>query len=457
MERISSGVPALDFILGGGFPRNSISLVCGAPGTGKSILAQNLIFASAVTGCRSLYLTTLSEPFEKTLHYLQEMGFYSEDLLLEHVHYRDLADDLITGSLDGLMETVMTLVKEEQPRLLVIDSFKAISDIAGNDPGFRGRLFQLARLLSAYACTSFWVGEYAPGGADRPEFAIADGILELFNQKRGTRDDRYLRVLKLRGSTYQSGEHAFRVTTGGLEVFPRSCIAATAPPAAEAGSRVPTGFAVLDGLLGGGVLRGASTMILGPTGAGKTVLGLQAAAAAAGRGESTVHVSLQENPEELRRTARNLGIDLTGRDGAQVHFLYLSPVDVVIDEVVFRLLEIQQRTGSRLVVVDALGELSAASWDAARYYGYLYSLIQALKALGVTACFNYELREQFEVNQLTVDSVSNIADNLVTLLYTRGETLGRSLRVVKARGMPHSTTQRPYRIGAGGLCAAEAE
>lgn len=455
MDRIRTGVAALDMILGGGFPRNSINLICGAPGTGKSILAQQMAFANAGPGCRAFYLTTLSEPFEKTVHYLQEMAFYREDRLLESILYRDLADELLTGGVEGLIDVVISLVKEERPRLLVIDSFKAVSDVAASKAEFRGKLFELARLLSAYSCTSFWVGEYTSAGAGQPEFAIADGILEMVNQKRGTRDDRYLRVVKLRGSTYLSGEHAFRVTVGGLEVFPRSCAVAAAPVAAAGAERVSSGFAALDGMLAGGPLRGSTTLVLGPSGVGKTILGLQFAGAVARRGEGSVLVSLQETPQNLRRTAGAVGIDLAGSDEAQVHILYLSPVDVMIDEVVFRLVEALERTGSRFVLVDALGELAAASWDEARYYGYVYSLAQAVKALGVTTVFNYELREQFDVNRLTPDAISDIADNVITLLYTRGETLGRVMRVVKARATPHSSTQIPYRIGPGGLSPVE--
>ncbi|MDQ7793882.1 MAG: ATPase domain-containing protein [bacterium] len=447
---MSTGLPALDKVLGGGFPENSITMICGRPGTGKSILAQQMVFANAGPGRRAAYLTTLSEPFEKTLRYLQGISFYSEDLLLESILYRDLADGLTAAGLEGLLATVVGLVKEERPRLLVIDSFKAIGDLTGRSANYRSSLFELARLLSAYSCTSFWVGEYSEVDSGRPEFAIADGILELVNQKRGTRDERYLRVVKLRGSPFLPGEHSFRIGPDGLEVFPRSCLGATAP--LDCGEElVPTGMTPLDALLSGGFYRGSNTMVMGPSGVGKTVLGLQFVAEAARRGENAVYLSLQEHPGHLRRTAGALGLRLEPEGGGQVRILYMSPVETLIDEVVFRLLEAVDQTAASHAVVDALGELAPASWDRSRYTGFIYSLNQALKARGVTAVVNYELAEQFRTDRLSQDCISNIADNVITLVYTPGATLGRGLRVVKARATVHSTRQVPFSIGVGGL------
>ncbi|MDP2234268.1 MAG: ATPase domain-containing protein, partial [Actinomycetota bacterium] len=227
-ERIKSGNEALDRVLGGGFPRNSINVLMGLPGTGKTILAEQVVFANATPESPALYISTLSEPLDKMLRYLQGFDYFDPSLLDDDaVVYADLGDSLRKDGLRGFVDRATELIKEHAPSIVVIDSFKALHLFSEDGRDARHRLSELLSTLSSLATTSFLVGEYSSEEVSAfSEFAVADGIVELVLQKHGVRDARYLRVVKQRGSDFFGGEHAFRITLAGLELFPRL----TTPP-----------------------------------------------------------------------------------------------------------------------------------------------------------------------------------------------------------------------------------
>ena len=170
-DRLASGSPRLDTVLGGGLLRNSINLVMGQPGTGKTILAQQYLFHNATAERPALYLSTVSEPLEKILRYGQALTFFDTDLVGSSVIYEDLGQVLNGSGLEGVLKQTMGLLHERRPALLVIDSFKAMRAFAPDDGEFRRFLHELAGHLSAAQITSFWVGEYDRAEVtDAPEF-----------------------------------------------------------------------------------------------------------------------------------------------------------------------------------------------------------------------------------------------------------------------------------------------
>ena len=205
LERIRTGNAQLDDILGGGFPANSINILMGEPGSGKTILAERLIFENARTsdeGRPILYLTTLSEPLEKVVRYLQQFDFYDDEKLASGaIVYDSLGRELETQGISALVPKLKEVIKTLGPKIIVIDSFKAIHDLSTSVPDMRRMLYEVSSLLTAYDTTALLLGEYSEDMISTlPEFAVADGMVELARTKRSTRDERYLRVLKLRGS-----------------------------------------------------------------------------------------------------------------------------------------------------------------------------------------------------------------------------------------------------------------
>ena len=220
-ERLLSGHSRLDGVLGGGLPVDAINMVIGLPGTGKTILAQQYLFANATLERPALYLATVSEPFEKILRYGQSLRFFDPEAVGHSVFYEDLGLALNERGLAGVLEQVTALIKERRPGIMVIDSFKALSAYA-EAAEFRRFLHDFAGHLSAFPASSFWIGEYGEEEiAVAPEFAVADAIISLSTTRASERETRSLRVLKLRGSEFAPGQHAYRLSANGIDVFPR--------------------------------------------------------------------------------------------------------------------------------------------------------------------------------------------------------------------------------------------
>jgi circadian clock protein KaiC len=450
--RIKTGNLQADEILGGGFPANSINIVMGQPGTGKTIFAEQLLFHNATGERPLLYVTTLSEPMSKVVSYVQRFSFFDPDRLGADIQYEDLGAALSERGPVALTDWLAEAIKTRSPKIVVIDSFRAIHDLAMSADDTRRFISNIAGLLSAYEVTAFLLGEYTQDDIRRyPEFAVADAIVELARQPRSTRDERYLRVLKLRGSAYREGQHAFRIASGGLELYPR-LVAPRVPENYESlVERLPTGVPGLDGMVGGGFLAGTTTLIVGMTGSGKTTLALQFAVDGVRRGEQTMYVNFQENPAQLRRAISNLGADPDAVQEQGLHLLYASPVELQIDSIVVEIFDAIKTGTIRRLVIDAVGDLASAASDSQRLHDYLYSLIQHFAARGVTTVLTLESGEGFTGGVMSHDQrFSYMSDNLIYLAWSSDDVGRRTIRIVKMRGSAHDKDVRDFEIRAAG-------
>ncbi len=453
MERISTGNRPADMILDGGFLRASINIVMGLPGTGKTILAQQLAFANAGAGRPVLYLTTLSEPLAKLVTYLQTYRFADWHLIGTDVLYEDLAAGLI-HSPEKLPEHVQALIQQHRPSLIIIDSFKALSDLMPNQTVWRRVLYELAGLLSAYDTTSFWLGEYtAESIGHLPEFAVADCIVELTREQLGSRDSRFLRIVKLRGSPFLDGLHAFGISADGLDIHPRLVSPKVAEDYSASPQRLCSGIAGLEPMIESGWLRGTSTLALGPSGSGKTVLGLHFLREGERQGEPGLLLGFQESPTQLARVIRNFGwIPEELFAPGKIDLLYASPVEMQIDTVVRELFLRIEKQGIQRVVIDAVADLERCARDSLRFRDYLYALSQHLSARNITTLFLMEATGQdHPTGTISGREVSYLSDNIVWLEMHLGEDLLRTIRIVKARGSAHESRRHGLRIGAQGL------
>src|SRR5687768_4630826 len=287
---------------------------------------------------------------------------------------------------------------------------------------------------------------------DLPEFAIADVVLNLMKYSTNVREQRFLRVEKLRGSDSIPGMHAFAIRTHGIEMFPRLLSPRVAPTYEPKIERVNSGIIGLDEMIANGFWRGSTTLVAGPSGSGKTILGLHFLREGANRGEPGLYVGFQENPSQMARIMLNLGWNATELlENGNFEHLYRSPVEMQLDSVAAEVFERVRAGKVKRVVIDALDDLERCSIDRQRFADFIYALTQWFAVENVTCMMTIELRELFEIQHISDQQISNMSDNLVLLGFTPGPVMNRTIRIIKTRGSSHDNRQHELEISDKGV------
>jgi circadian clock protein KaiC len=453
-DRLLSGHEPLDAVLGGGLPANAISLIMGLPGTGKTIIAQQYVFQNGHPERPAVYFSTVSEPLEKIVRFGQGLDFFDRAAVGSSVFYEDLGTIVSSDGLAGVQRQITAVLKERRPGLIVIDSFKALHAFAGSHGEFRKFLHELAGRLSAFPVASLWVGEYEEAEVGSlAEFAVADAIVSLSAERIGQRQIRFLTVVKLRGSGFRSGQHAYRLSSSGLHLFPRLADVRIEERYGLGDVRVSSGIPALDDMLAPGYWPGSSTLIAGPAGSGKTLMGLHFIFHGARQGEPGVIASLQENMTQLERIAGGFGWSV---NQPHVEVMYRSPVDIYIDEWAHELLQAVERTGARRVLIDSLADLRIAAADETRFREFVYSLVQRFSRLGVSIVMTVEVQDLFGAERISDSAVSHLSDNVVLLSYVKDrDSINRAMSVIKSRASHHEPGIRQFLIGPDGIALAD--
>jgi circadian clock protein KaiC len=429
------------------------------PGSGKTILSQQYVFNNATVERPALFLSTVTEPLDHIIRYGQTLEFFDTKAIRDHrVIYEDLGEIL---SRDGLgnpgqegagevLEAIERFLKELRPGLVVIDSFRAFHAFAKDENDFRHFLHGLQRRLTAAATTSIWNAPYNREQAQQvAEFAAADGALSLDIQRRGGREMRVLQVLKLRGSGFRSGEHAYRISASGIDVFPRLADQQDRSQYKLSADRASTGVEALDKMLGEGYWEGSSTLICGPSGVGKTLMGLHFIFHGARTGQPGIHATFQETENQLARIAAGFGWSI---DEPGVNILSRSLVDMYIDQWVYELLDLIEKTGAKRVVIDSLVDLMVTAGDDLRFREWMYSLVQRCARSGVSLMMIVEVAELFQLRRISEQGISHLSDNVVLLQYVQdGSRLARAVTVLKTRAAHHEPIAHRYEISDQGL------
>ncbi|MBW4576670.1 MAG: AAA family ATPase [Aphanothece sp. CMT-3BRIN-NPC111] len=354
IKLMPAGVPNLDAVMGGGIPIYSLNIVAGQPGTGKTIMVQQMLFNHIRnnSNAKALYLTTLSEPTLKVVRYMQCFTFFDVDAFGEQVLYQDIGPFIREHSLSELADYILGVVEKHQPQVLAIDSFKAIRDLSAQIGEFRRFCYDLSVRLASARCTTFLLGEYDRADiGEGAEFAVADGILYLNISLQEGEQHRFLQVYKLRGRATEMVPFPFVINEQGVRILGSKLQRRETDLEGES-ELMPTGITGLDAILQGGIPRGRSILLSGVSGTGKTTLAVQFLIDGAQQGEKGLLFSFEETPDRLRNMAKSFGWNIQGLEAkGLLRIIFIPQTEIRVEEHLEKMVqEVESFQPSRFVM-----------------------------------------------------------------------------------------------------------
>lgn len=452
IKLLATGVPGLDAVLGGGLPEYSFNLIAGAPGSGKTTLAHQMMFALATPQKRALYFTVLGEPPLKMLRYQQQFDFFDAERLNDSIRFVNLAEDTLAGNLDLVLQRIVAEVQAYSPHLVFVDSFRSVVvAAAGNDsnPNHHLQHFvqQLGLQMASWQATTFLIGEYGADEGANPVFTVADGLVCVQQSVHRNSMVRKLQVMKMRGQATLPGLHPFRIGSNGVVVVPPAAPGSNDLPQQE--GRLSTGVPGLDAMLGGGLPRGYSLLVAGPSGSGKSVLASSFLAEGHRLGETGVIAVFEQRPNRLRNP---LLTQLVA--GGSVTLIDSRAPDLSIDEIVNQLLVETRRVKATRVVIDSLSgfELAVAPTFRDDFRESLARLVAALSHAGATVMMSSEIEDRYVDLRFSPYGTAFLTDAIIVQRYVELKgRLRRVMAVVKVRGSKHSDELRLFTLSDNGI------
>ena len=460
--RAQTGVPGFDDILAGGLPRGRIYLLKGAAGAGKTTLGMQYLLGGAAAEERCLYVA-LSENREELEEVARSHQWDLGPIEIQEVESGEFKPEedntLFVPAEVELGETtrrILEAVERTRPSRVVIDSLSEIRFLSGTEIRYRRQVLALKQVFARTNCTALLVDDKSASRPDALLESIAHGVIELEQlvPKYGP-ERRRLLVSKMRGVRYRGGYHDMRLKTGGLVVFPRLIPGEHSHPFRP--ERIPSGLPELDRLVGGGIDRGTTNLIMGPAGTGKSALAAQYLAAAASRGENGVLLMFEESLETLLGRTKALGIPLREQmDAGRIRIIQVNPVEISPGEFAQMVRGAVEEHGARHVAIDSLNGYFNALPEENFLELQLHELFRYLRQLGVTVLLT--LAQQGVVGTMgpSVIDLSYLADTLILLRYFEaGGQIRKAISIPKKRGGGHESTIRELAMDRRGLLLGE--
>ena len=445
-RQLPTGVSGLDAILGGGLPEHSFNLISGPPGSGKTTLAHQLMFAMASPEYPAVFFTVIGEQPAKMRRHQEQFAFFDAEKLDKAVRFVDLSDDLQAGHFNQVLERIEAEIAASSPALVFVDSFHSVMLEAQDQlPSMMSAhqfIQQLGIFLSRLPATTFLLGAHDPERDLQPVYTIADGIMTLCESAFRNSTVRKIQVTKMRGQATAPGIHTFRITNEGLKVFPS--VGPSSGLVARSEARIAMGVPQLDAMLGGGLPAGYSLLVAGPSGSGKTVLATAFLVEGVRLGESGVIVAFEQTPSQTwNRTIDELV------SAGKIALINTRSLDLSIDEIVQQLIALIQETKATRVVIDSLSgfELAVAPAFREDFRESLFRMVSVLAGLGVTMLMTSELEDRYTDLRFSPYGSAFLTDAIIVQRYVEvNSALARVMAVIKVRGSAHSRDLRQYDI-----------
>ncbi len=450
INRLATGVPGLDDVLGGGLPELSFNLIAGPPGCGKTTLALQMMFNMATVEKPALYLTVLGEPPLKMLRYQQQFDFFDAEAINRAAHFVNLAEETLAGDLDSVLRRIVAEVEKHAPAFVFVDSFRSVvlaSKDGDQHNNLQHFLQQLGMLMTSWQATTFLIGEYFTETDANPVFTVADGLFWLKQSVMRNSMVRKLEVMKMRGQSTLPGLHSFRISSAGIRVFapaPSTELtaeqASTVPPI----HRLSLGVPLLDEMLGGGLPRGYSLLVAGPSGSGKSLLASAFLAEGARLGEMGVIAAFEQRPGQ----SRNPMLAELVKSG-KVGVVDGRAADLSIDEIVLLIQGEITRLKATRVVIDSLSgfELALAPTFRDDFREEMSRLVNSLASTGVTIVMTSELEDRYIDLRFSPYGTAFLTDAIIVQRYIELDSrLRRVMAVVKVRSSAHSNELREFSV-----------
>lgn len=447
-DRVPTGITGLDIILGGGFLKGGLYIIQGPPGTGKTTFGNQVCFNHVAKGGKALYVTLLTEDHARMIQHLRVMTFFDFSKIPDQIIYLNGLRTLQDDGLKGLLTLLRREITTRGASVLVVDGIVSARRAAENEQTFNEFVHDLQALALGSDCTMFMLTS-ALGVKVTPEHTMVDGIVELADELKGWSAESSLQVIKFRGSGVLRGRHSFKITGDGIVVYPRIETLLARPSQADPGdnSRISSGINKLDAMLGGGLPLGSSTMVMGPSGTGKTTLGLQFLAACEEK-EPGFMLGFYETPARLNVKACAICPPLRSLiDSGIVEIQWQPPTDDLLDAYGERLLTAVHRRKVRRLFIDGLGAFAQAAGDEPnRTSKFLSALMNELRVLGVTTLYTLEIDDIVGPGISTsVGNLSDLGENLILLRFVeRGSQLYRLLSILKVRDSQFDSSLHEY-------------
>lgn len=460
----STGVSALDDILGGGLTEGRVFLLEGTPGTGKTTIALDFLLEGSRRGEKCLYIT-LSETDQELRDGAASHGWVLDDnievfelLPRESVLSASQDQSLLYSSELELGETTKAIFEafeRTRPKRVVLDSLSEIRLLAQSSLKYRRELLALKHYFSHRQSTVLLLDDRTSEASDKTAHSIVHGVIQLeelapdYGAER-----RRLRVVKYRGHAFRGGYHDFAIKTGGVVTFPR--LRASEHRTEYDRTQMTSGIPALDALLGGGIEQGSSTILMGPAGTGKSLFAVQFVAAAIARGEKAAMFIFDEELGLLFQRTRALGYDLEAmRDSGSLHVEQVDAAELSPGEFAHRVRNVVDAAEMKTVIIDSLNGYKAAMPDEKFLILHIHELFQYLNRQGANTFLIVAQHGLVGTLEAPVD-VTYLSDTVVVLRYFEAAAeVRRAISVLKKRTGKHEHTIREYRIGEDGLTIGE--